>query len=171
MNQFPLMKCGSVKVCTMLALILMSSFVSAQSATVLYNDEVIEVSQTLADANDLWVIPEDLTRINGFVLKPQGACLDELCIPIIQDRDNDMLVTRSDQKWFNVTELANILQQSFVVDHATSTWSFGAMPLERRSFLNSAQAPDFELEDRNGNMVKLSDFRGKKVLLVTWASW
>ncbi len=31
-------------------------------------------------------------------------------------------------------------------------------------------APDFALEDREGNVVRLSDFRGKKVLIVTWAS-
>ncbi|HIA47196.1 MAG TPA: redoxin domain-containing protein [Candidatus Hydrogenedentes bacterium] len=32
-------------------------------------------------------------------------------------------------------------------------------------------APDFEIADRNGKMIRLSDYRGKKVLLVTWASW
>lgn len=34
------------------------------------------------------------------------------------------------------------------------------------------QAPDFELEDVNGKIVKLSDFKGKKsVFLNFWASW
>lgn len=32
-------------------------------------------------------------------------------------------------------------------------------------------APDFELVTLNGDKVKLSDFRGKKVLLNFWASW
>jgi peroxiredoxin len=32
-------------------------------------------------------------------------------------------------------------------------------------------APDFEMKDRAGKLVRLSDFRGKKVMLVTWASW
>ena len=31
--------------------------------------------------------------------------------------------------------------------------------------------PDFSLPDRDGKMHKLSDFRGKKVLVITWASW
>ena len=32
-------------------------------------------------------------------------------------------------------------------------------------------APDFKLEDLNGNAVTLSSFRGKVVLLAFWASW
>lgn len=148
-----------------------ASNVFAADATVLYNGTVIEIEQTLADPTDLWVIPEDLTRINDFVLKPEGACLEEICIPVRQDEDNDMVVTRSGQKWFNVTGLADKMQQAYVADYETNTWSFGEMPIHRESFLDKAEAPDFALRDRDGDMVRLSDFRGKKVLLITWASW
>ena len=33
------------------------------------------------------------------------------------------------------------------------------------------KAPDFALKDTNGNMVRLSDFRGKVVLVDFWATW
>ena len=148
-----------------------SGVVSGQSAVVLYNERVVEVDQTLADATDLWVKPRDLTRINDFVLKPEGACLEELCIPVLQDRDSDMFVTRSNQGWFNVTGLADKLQQAHMADYNDGIWSFGTMPLERQSFFSAGEAPEFELPDRDGNIVRLSDFRGKKVLLLTWASW
>ncbi|PCJ23519.1 MAG: hypothetical protein COA96_11655 [SAR86 cluster bacterium] len=82
-----------------------------------------------------------------------------------------MFVTRQGQGWFNVTELADKLQQAHVTDYADGVWSFGVLPLERQSFFRGAVAPDFALPDRDGNIVRLSDFRGKKVLLLTWASW
>lgn len=151
--------------------ILFSSIAAAQSATVLYNERVVELDKTLPDATELWVTPEDLTRVNDFVLKPEGACLAELCVPVLQDRDSDMYVTRSNQGWFNLTGLADKLQQAYVTDFDDGVWSFGAMPLERQSFLRGGMAPDFEMADRDGNLVKLADFRGKKVLLLTWASW
>ena len=50
-------------------------------------------------------------------------------------------------------------------------WSLGEVPSVVKSTLKSAIAPDFELLDRQGNPVRLSQFRGKKVLIVTWASW
>ena len=155
----------------LLGIATVASTVTAQDATVLYNDRIVAVEQTLPDASDLWVKPEDLTRINGFVLKPEGACLDDLCIPVLQDRDSDMYVTRQGQGWFNVTGLADKLQQAHVTDHDGGIWSFGAMPLERRAFFRGGEAPEFALPDRDGNIVRLSDFRGKKVLLLTWASW
>jgi len=143
----------------------------SEGATVLYDDRIVSVEQTLSAPRDLWVTPEDLTRINGFEIKPQGVCLDELCIPLRQDEDSEMFVTRQGQSWFNMTELARRLEQTFVLDSEHSVWSFGELPLKRTAFLESARAPDFALEDRDGNVVRLSDFLGKKVLILTWASW
>ncbi len=144
---------------------------ASAETTVLYNDQVITVEQTLPAPNDLWVTPTDMTRINGFELKPEGACLDDICIPIRQDRDNDMVVTRSEQQWINLTGLADKLQQAYVSDYDNAVWSFGELPNARYNFLNNAEAPDFTMQDRNGKTVSLADFRGKKVFLGTWASW
>ena len=154
-----------------LALFLAPVAAAAQAVTVLYDGRVVVVEKTLADPNDLWIVPADLPRVNGFELKPEGACLDELCVPVLQDRDSELLVIRSGQKWFNVTELARRLQQPFVADHDQRVWSLGEIPVTRTRFLSAAVAPDFALSDRQGTLVRLSDFRGKKVLLVTWASW
>ena len=50
-------------------------------------------------------------------------------------------------------------------------WSFGEIPVLRGDFYESRVAPDFSVPDRAGKIVHLSDFRGKKVLILTWASW
>ena len=154
-----------------LAVVLFNAGAAAVGTTVLYNDQTIVIDEVLSDPTDLWVSPEDLTRINGFVLKPEGACLEDLCIPIAQNEDSDLFVRRDGKGWINVTELARKVQQPFVRDADASVWSFGAIPLVRRPFLESALAPDFALTDRKGETVRLSDFRGKKVLIMTWASW
>ena len=41
----------------------------------------------------------------------------------------------------------------------------------RASGLSSLEAPDFTLPDLDGRLHSLSDYRGKKVFLVSWASW
>ena len=145
--------------------------VRADAATVLFEGRTVDVAQTMADPSDLWVSPADLTRINGFVLKPEGACLNEMCIPVPQGKENAMVKTRAGVTWFNVTELARKLGQEYEVDTETGTWSFGEIPAVRSTQLKSAIAPDFELKDRTGKVVHLSDLRGQKMLLKTWASW
>lgn len=143
----------------------------ADAATVLFGGGTVEVAETLPDPNDLWVTPEDLTRINGFELKPEGACLAEICIPVPREPNNAMVVSREGKTWFSVTELARKLGQGYAFDPETGTWSFAEIPPVRSAQLRSAVAPDFELKDRSGKTVRLSDYRGKKVLLNTWASW
>jgi cytochrome oxidase Cu insertion factor (SCO1/SenC/PrrC family) len=34
-----------------------------------------------------------------------------------------------------------------------------------------SRVPDVELQDMKGKPIRLSQFRGKKVVLFTWASW
>lgn len=150
---------------------MLSLATSALATTVIANEQIIELSDTLADPTDLWVTPEDFTRINGFELKPEGACLDEICIPLRQNEDSELHITRDGKSWLNASAFADKVQQAYVVDRDHGVWSFGQVPAARRPFLESAMAPDFALTDRNGETVRLSDFRGKKVLIITWASW
>jgi hypothetical protein len=140
---------------------------SASAATVLYDDRATVVASTLADPKNvrdgLWVRKTDLTRINGFELKPQGACRADVCIPVKKD------MTRGE--YFDLTAFARMVGQSVVVDSGSRVWSFGEIPVLRGSYLNSRIAPDFAVPNRQNRVVHLSDFRGKKVLVVTWASW
>ena len=53
------------------------------SATVLYQGRTITLSE-VGPGEGLLVRPEDLTRVNGFELKPQGACYNDLCIPLTE---------------------------------------------------------------------------------------
>ena len=140
-------------------------------AVVLYENRAVTVDNTLADPTDLWVRSAELSRVNGFELKPEGACIDDICVPVRQDVDSDIFVTRQGTQWFNVSELADRLNQPMVVDSDNGVWSFGAIPARRSSFLDKAVAPDFSLPDIDGNTIKLSDFKGKKIMLLTWASW
>lgn len=104
---------------------------SAEPATVRHAGRTIAVKDTLADPQDLWVHPDDLTRINGFVLKPEGACLDDVCIPIRQDRDSELLVTRSGVQWINLSAFARKINQRMTVDHDRRVWTFGPLPFKR----------------------------------------
>ena len=139
--------------------------------TILVENRVVEIAQTLADPTDLWVSPDDLTKLNGFVLKPEGACLDDICVPIQQSEDSDIFISRRGQSWVNASELADRIQQSYVADYDAGVWSLGTIPVQRQGFVRDGTAPDFTLPDWKGNDVSLSDFKGKKIMLLTWASW
>lgn len=154
---------------TAMAALLPSTATAAPAATVLYNERTIEVTRTLADPDDLWIVPEDLTRISGFVVRGNQVCRDKVCVPA--RRNSDVRIDRAGQTWISLTELARQLKQAVAVDAERAVWSFGEVPADRASLYDSALAPDFTLPNRQGQPVRLSDFKGKKVLLVTWASW
>ena len=138
---------------------------------VIANDTITTVSNLLEDSDALWIASDELEGSTGFELKSEGACLGDLCIPIRQDEDNELLKTQGGKRWVNVSLLATKSNQPFLVDKEDGVWSFGTVPSTRASTLESAIAPDFAIADRNDKTIRLSDYRGKKVLLVTWASW
>jgi len=112
----------------------------------------------------------DLDRATHFELKPQGVCRNELCFPLPKDRRKEFVREDAGTKWFHLTEFARLVQQPVAHDAATSAWYFG-LRADQRQGLASLDAPNFTLPDMAGKMHSLADFRGKKVLLVTWASW
>ena len=62
-----------------------------------------------------------------------------------------------------------MIGQKYVRDG--DVWSLGSVPAVRTVGLESAIAPDFEVTERNGATLRLSDLRGRKVVLFTWSSW
>ena len=141
------------------------------AAVVLYEDREIALDVTLADPTDLWIPPDQLKRVNGFELKEEGACIDDICVPVRQDVNSEIFISRQGQQWFNVAELATRVQQPYAVDYDTGVWSFGAIPAQRQGFVDQGLAPDFLLPGVDGKTYRLSDFKGKKIMLLTWASW
>lgn len=133
----------------------------ATGTTVLYGDRSVALDKIQPDPKDLWVRKSDLPKINDFEVKPQGACRADLCIPIAKN------LVKGD--FFNLTGFARKIGEVAVSE--SSVWSFGEIPVLRGSFTESRVAPDFAVPDRKGKIVHLNDFRGKKVLVVTWASW
>jgi hypothetical protein len=132
--------------------------------TVLYDSRAVALARVDTDASGaLWVPKNDLLKINGFEIKPQGACRADICIPIPR------AMMRGDL--FNLTAFATRVGQKFIADPAARVWSFGEIPVVQGAYVESRIAPDVGVPDRKGRTVRLSQFRGKKVLLVTWASW
>ena len=139
-------------------------------ATIIYDDVATQVSAATDNPTELWISTADLTRATRFELKPQGVCRDELCFPVPKARAQEFVRKNSGVTSFNLLTFAQLVSQPVAHDDALSTWYFG-LRADQRQGLASLQAPSFTLPDVAGKMHSLSDFRGKKVLLVTWASW
>jgi hypothetical protein len=128
---------------------------------ILFGDKSVALDKHRLEGSELWIRSADLPRVNGFEVKPQGACRADICIPIPK--------TLKRGEWFNLSGFAHRLKQAELAD--SGVWSYGEIQTLRNAFTESRIAPDFAVPDRTGKLVHLSDFRGKKVLVVTWASW
>ena len=117
--------------------------------------------------NGLWLSANDFARVSGFSRKPEGFCKDELCYPVPAARTAEF----ENGGRYNLAALADLIGQPMVVDEAHRVWCFGEAAENRRRALTSLEAPDFALPDLDGKMHSLSEYRGKKVLLASWASW
>ncbi len=145
---------------------------SAQGRRVIIYDAIAtEVAAPAEAASDLWVTMSDLKRATRFEVKPQGVCRDTLCFPLPKARKSEFVARKGAVDWFNLSAFARLIKQPVASDAGHQVWYFGTRAQEAEAHLTSLDAPDFSLPDINGKPHALSDFRGKKVLLLTWASW
>lgn len=132
--------------------------------TVLNEQRRTELTRARANGDSLWLEPTDLERATGWALKSQGLCKDELCIPVTQP-------VRDAGGEIDAAALWQSLGHPVAHDASGRHWVLGTGARARGSALQSLQAPNFELPDIDGRPHRLSDYRGQKVLLITWASW
>jgi hypothetical protein len=138
------------------------------ATTIIYADTAAEVANASVQGDNLWLPLDAVHRTTGWQLKPEGVCKGDVCVPIPPHRHDEFV--RAD-KSFNLAEFARHLGQAVVHDDAHGVWFFGEATEARRNHLLTLEAPEFTLPDIEGKMHSLSDYRGKKVLLLSWASW
>jgi hypothetical protein len=102
----------------------------------------------------------------GWERKDEGLCRDEVCIPA---RRLDGV--EDEEGRFELSRLAALLARPLALDLEASAAFVGVPAPERSARLARFEAPDFTLPDLDGRLHSLSDHRGKKVFLATWASW
>jgi len=146
------------------------SWAEEVKTTIVYDDVVTSLDAAQPDAGQLWITTADLKRATRFELKPQGVCRHELCFPLPKRRESEFLQQKDGTSWFNLMAFARQVQQPVARDESLRTWYFG-LRADQRQGLAALLAPDFTLPDVNGKKHSLSEFRGQKILLVTWASW
>ena len=115
---------------------------------------------TVAATDGLWLTAEDAEHATGWTLKPEGMCLDDVCVP---------MPTREGH--VDAAAFWTRLGRPVVHDAAGETWVLGAGAEQRNAALAGLMAPDFTLPDLAGVPHTLSALRGRKVFLCTWASW
>ena len=111
------------------------------------------------------VSPSVVERALGWQLKPEGLCRGETCVPV---RDRAALV---DADGIELGALARLLDRPLARDVEEGVAVLGASAADRSHRLASMEAPDFTLPDLQGRRHSLSDHRGRKTLLIAWASW
>ena len=111
----------------------------------------------------LWMSAKDAETVTGWTLKPEGMCRDERCVPLPAS------AVKGDE--VDVEAFWQKLGGPVIASSVGDVWALGAPPDERNAALEGLQAPDFTLPDVDGVPRTLSQLRGKKVFLATWASW
>ncbi len=129
------------------------------------DDGRVHAAHATISGERVYVTPAALRAALGWEWKPQGLCKDDRCIPV---RGYDDVVTDAG---VDLAGFAALLSRPLAVDLEARVACLGTAAAERAAKLASLDAPDFTLPDVNGTMHSLSDYRGKKVLLVAYASW
>ena len=121
----------------------------------LIDEREVEVDAEI-DGDRVFVSPDDLLRATGWELKPEGLCRGPVCVPW-RSADGDRVDLR---------EVASALGRSFVRAGGVAALAGDPMSGGQRSSIDELELPDVD-----GNVVRMSDFAGRKRLLVAWASW
>ncbi len=132
--------------------------------TVIDADRAVTVPCTV-EGERVAVRPEVLRETLGWELKPEGLCRGDTCTAV---SDREALIG---EHGIDLASLAQALGRPLALDATEGVAVLGTGEVERSARLATLEAPDFALPDLSGRVHALSEQRGKKVLLIVYASW
>ncbi len=135
--------------------------------TLLMGNSETETAGGEGGNDGLWIPAGEVEAATGWTMKPEGFCHEEVCVLVPPERKADFV--RDGQ--VNVAAFWRHMGRPALHDEAGKVWVLGESAGNRAAQLATLEAPDFTLPDLEGKLHRLSDYRGRKVLLVTWASW
>jgi hypothetical protein len=103
----------------------------------------------------------ELPDRTGWELKPEGACQDDRCVPM-----PDLTI---EEGRIDMGDFASRMGMPIAHDDKHHLWALG--PQTGGHVLENARFPHVELNDFEDNPFDLSTLRGRKVLLIAWASY
>ena len=132
--------------------------------TLLDEDSPLQVPAAV-DADGARLSPDVVQRSLGLLLEAAGLCRGDTCLPVRPEHG----LLRDDG--VDLRTLASLLERPLAFDADERIACVGASATERGHRLRSLDAPAFTLPDLDGHPHSLTDHRGRKVLLLAWASW
>ena len=135
--------------------------------TVIHEERESDIARAHVVGDALWVSSADASRATGWALRPEGLCRADVCIPAPRGREAEFIQGDT----IEIAGFWRLAGHPVVHDAAGRVWVLGTGAGDRSRALHSLLAPDFALPDLHGRVHALSDHRGRKVFLVTWASW
>ena len=132
--------------------------------TIIDEQAVREVPAALEDGR-VRLPAASLEAALGWKLEPQGLCRGSVCLPTAGRAG---LVTDAG---VDLAGFADLADRPLAVDVEHRVAALGASAGDRAERLARLEAPDFALPDLAGRVHRLSEHRGKKVLLIAYASW
>ena len=111
----------------------------------------------------LQVTPEEFAAETGWAIKPEGACLDDVCVPLPP-------LARDGAGRIDARVVAERLGMPIAHDEQHELFALGPRSGDRK-VLERARMPELVLPDFDGGAFDVAALRGRKVVLIAWASW
>lgn len=112
--------------------------------------------------SSLRVPASEFAATTGWEAKPQGMCRGEVCVPAPGALDNGVV---------NVEAATERLGMPIVHDAERGVWSLGAATATGRTLATAVAQFPSSLIDAMGRGFDFASLRGRRIIMIAWASW